>query len=346
MAKDTSKEKKPTGNLHLAAGLLRGLAQENAALETRLPEPAASASDIAVEATTTAAPSAPAPAPADASDLGAPQRVAVKDCIPNPFNPRVFYAESSLHELALTLKREGQIEPIKVTRLPQFPGKLVVIDGQRRLRATSINGDETINATFRTDHTPEQLYTIAYRANHDHERQTIFDDAVAWKRLLDEKVFPDQNTLAEKIGKDKASISKTLSLNALPNTLLERMASANDVVGLQAAYFLKLIFERLGEPAADRLLTSVIDRKKSVRDLENFLRAQSDGNKKTGRTRYSVRHDFALESRAIGQLKTYPDGRLDLQLKGVDASHQEALADRLKTVIDTYVAELASATQK
>ncbi|MGD3809450.1 hypothetical protein QT587_22585, partial [Xanthomonas citri pv. citri] len=41
MAKDTSKDKKPTGNLHLAAGLLRGLAQENAALETRLPEPAA-----------------------------------------------------------------------------------------------------------------------------------------------------------------------------------------------------------------------------------------------------------------------------------------------------------------
>ncbi|MBR8258236.1 ParB/RepB/Spo0J family partition protein [Burkholderia ambifaria] len=343
MAKETSKDKKPTGNLHLAAGLLRGLAQENAALETRLPEPTP-ASNPAAEAATPAAPTAPTPA--DAHDLGAPQRVAVKDCIPNPFNPRVFYSESSLHELALTLKREGQIEPIKVTRLPEFPGKLVVIDGQRRLRATSINGDETINATFRTDHTPEQLYTIAYRANHDHERQTIFDDAVAWKRLLDEKVFPDQNTLAEKIGKDKASISKTLSLNALPNTLLERMASANDVVGLQAAYFLKLIFERLGEPAADRLLTAVIDRKKSVRDLENFLRAQSDGNKKTGRTRYSVRHDFALESRAIGQLKTYPDGRLDLQLKGVDASHQESLADRLKTVIDAYVAELAVAAQK
>ncbi|AOI90837.1 ParB/RepB/Spo0J family partition protein [Burkholderia pseudomultivorans] len=340
MAKDTSKEKKPTGNLHLAAGLLRGLAQENAALETRLPEPL-TAPPAAAEPSPVAAPAAATPA--DALDLGAPQKVAVKDCIPNPFNPRVFYSESSLHELALTLKREGQIEPIKVTRLPEFPGKLVVIDGQRRLRATSINGDETINATFRTDHTPEQLYTIAYRANHDHERQTIFDDAVAWKRLLDEKVFPDQNTLAEKIGKDKASISKTLSLNALPNTLLERMAAANDVVGLQAAYFLKLIFERLGEPTADRLLTAVIDRKKSVRDLENFLRAQSDGSKKAGRTRYSVRHDFALESRAIGQLKTYPDGRLDLQLKGVDAAQQEALADKLKTVIDAYVAELATA---
>lgn len=337
MAKDASKDKKPTGNLHLAAGLLRGLAQENAALETRLPEAPAHRPVVHM-------PAAPQPVEAGAapSDLDAPQRVALKDCIPNPFNPRVFYSEASLHELALTLKREGQIEPIKVTRLPEFPGKLVVIDGQRRLRATSINGDEYINATFRSDHTPEQLYTIAYRANHDHERQTIFDDAVAWKRLLDEKVFPDQNTLAEKIGKDKASISKTLSLNVLPAPILERMAAANDSIGLQAAYFLKLIFERLGEPTADRLLSAVIERKKSVRDLENFLRTQNEGNPKAGRTRYSVRHDFAIDTRAIGQLKTYPDGRLDLQLKDVAAADQEALADQLKAVIDAYVAGRAA----
>jgi len=44
-------------------------------------------------------------------------------------------------------------------------------------------------------------------------------------------------------------------------------------------------------------------------------------------------------------LKTYPDGRLDLQLKGVDATHQEALADKLKAVIDEYVAALTAAQQ-
>jgi ParB family chromosome partitioning protein len=125
--------------------------------------------------------------------------------------------------------------------------------------------------------------------------------------------------------------------------LLERMAVASDVIGLQAAYFLKLIFERMGESTANRLLSAVIDRKKSVRDLENFLRAQGDGNPKAGRTRYSVRHDFAVESRTIGQLKTYPDGRIDLQLKDVSAAHQEALADKLKALIDAYVAEMASA---
>lgn len=71
MAKDTSKEKKPTGNLHLAAGLLRGLAQENAALETRLPEPSA-ASNTAVEAAIAIAPTVTTPT--DTPDLGAPTK--------------------------------------------------------------------------------------------------------------------------------------------------------------------------------------------------------------------------------------------------------------------------------
>jgi len=136
MAKENPKEKKATGTLNLAAGLLRGIAQENAALETRQPE------NKVVPASVVQIPVASGAATAVAQELDAPQRVLVKDCIPNPYNPRVFYSEASLHELALTLKREGQIEPIKVTRLPEFPGKLVVIDGQRRLRATSINGDE------------------------------------------------------------------------------------------------------------------------------------------------------------------------------------------------------------
>ncbi|MFL9876521.1 ParB/RepB/Spo0J family partition protein [Paraburkholderia megapolitana] len=335
-----NKDKKASGSLNLAAGLMRGLAQENAALETRQHD----ALNVAT----------PAPAPANVVEspsssvtgFDAPQRVLVKDCIPNPYNPRIFYSDTNLHELALTLKREGQIEPIKVTRLPAFPGKLVVIDGQRRLRATSINGDEYINAAFREDQTPEQLYTIAYRANHDHERQTIFDDAIAWKRLLEEKIFPDQNALAEKVGRDKATISKTIGLNVLPNTLLERMAESSDTVGLQAAYFIKLIFERSGEELADKMLSSVIDRKKSVRDLENFVRTHSDGKpRKSSRTRYNVRHDFTANEASVGQLKTYPDGRVDLQLTGVSVEQQDALAEKLKRVVDDYVTELVTAAR-
>ncbi|WP_173262976.1 ParB N-terminal domain-containing protein, partial [Paraburkholderia sp. NMBU_R16] len=61
------------------------------------------------------------------------------DCVSNPYNPREFYPEHKIHELALTLKRDGQIEAIKVTKLDSHPGKYVIIDGER-LELTRFRG--------------------------------------------------------------------------------------------------------------------------------------------------------------------------------------------------------------
>ncbi|NRO99711.1 hypothetical protein GWC77_28145 [Paraburkholderia sp. NMBU_R16] len=102
----------------------------------------------------------------------------------------------------------------------------------RRVRAARYLGEEQIDAELREDQSARDLYSIAYRANNDHERQTIFDDAIAWKRVLDDGVFEDQNALAQSVGKDKANVSKTLSLNALPRAMLERMAESGDRVGV------------------------------------------------------------------------------------------------------------------
>ena len=116
MAKDTSKDKKPTGNLHLAAGLLRGLAQENAALETRLPEPAAAPNVVSEAAPPALRPRPPASTP----DLGAPQKVLVRIAF-RTRSTRACSTRSRACTAALTLKREGQIEPIRLHGSPSFP---------------------------------------------------------------------------------------------------------------------------------------------------------------------------------------------------------------------------------
>jgi ParB family transcriptional regulator, chromosome partitioning protein len=330
MTKST-KEQKPSGNLSLAAGLLRGLKNEEAALDARAPNiQKETPIDEAHHEDATGAPSIP---------VSTRLQIRVSDCVSNPYNPREFYPESKIHELALTLKREGQIETIKVTPLTSEPGKYVVIDGERRLRAKRHLGDEFIDAEVRLHQTPQELYAIAYRANNDHERQTIFDDAIAWKRVLDAGVFQDQNSLAQSVGKDKTQISKTLALNALPRGMLERMAEASDRVGLQAAYFIKLIFDKAGEALADRTLSSVLEGKKTIRDLEQAVRNLSDETSPRRRTRshYDFRHDFTASGAPIGQLKAFPDGRIQLELKTVAESEQQALAERLKEVVDSYL---------
>jgi ParB family transcriptional regulator, chromosome partitioning protein len=340
MAKNAPKAAQKSGSLSLAAGLLRGLKNEEASIAAKQPvdhEGTAAESKPTLSA-------APVVVSLPIAHSGGRLRIPIGECISNPYNPREFYPETKIHELALTLKRDGQIEAIKVTRLDKYPGKYVIIDGERRVRAARYLGDEFIDAELRDDQAAQDLYSIAYRANNDHERQTIFDDAIAWKRVLDAAVFDDQNALAQAVGKDKAYVSKTISLNTLPRAMLERMAESSDRVGLQAAYFIKLINDKAGEELADRTLSAVIDGKRTVRDLEKIVRELSDGatRQKKTRAKYEFRHDFVASGKPVGQLKAFPDGRLDIRLSGIPADRQESLADQLRRVIEEYTHSLSA----
>ncbi|MDC6179745.1 chromosome partitioning protein ParB [Ralstonia solanacearum] len=333
-----------TQKLSIASGLIKGFKNEQQAIQTREreQEPLASTpnkpeSQLAASTTSnTSQPDGNSAAPA----VGR-KSIAIADCVSNPYNPRIFYPEAKIQELALTLQREGQIEAIKFTRLPQFPGKYVIIDGERRLRAKRSLGETHIDAEERHDVQPIDLYTTAYRANNDHERQSIFDDAIAWQALIEKQVVADQNSLAEKVTKDKTYVSKVLSLNSLPRAMLERMAESAERVGLQAAYCLKLIFDRVGEEGADRHLTAVIEGKRTVRELELVLRnLQGPGAAaKRTRTRYHQLFDFNADGVQRGQLKTFPDGRISLELKDIPVEKQEALAEKLKALVDQELVE-------
>ncbi|MBC9968316.1 ParB/RepB/Spo0J family partition protein [Ralstonia insidiosa] len=335
----------PIPKLTLASGLIKGFKNEQQAIQTREreqePPPASPQEQESQPVTETTANTVEPAAGPTASAVGGRKSIAIADCVSNPYNPRVFYPEAKIQELALTLQREGQIEAIKFTRLPQFPGKYVIIDGERRLRAKRSLGETHIDAEERHDVLPIDLYTTAYRANNDHERQSIFDDAIAWQQLIEQQVVADQNSLAEKVTKDKAYVSKVLSLNALPRAILERMAESADRVGLQAAYCLKLIFDRVGEEGADRHLTAVIEGKRTVRELELILRnLQGPGaTAKRSRTRYHQLFDFKADGVQRGQLKTFPDGRISLELKEIPADKQEALAEKLKALVDQELVE-------
>ncbi|MDB0543942.1 ParB/RepB/Spo0J family partition protein [Ralstonia solanacearum] len=345
MSKDTKENKGQTtqrggqgSKLTIASGLMQGFKNEKDAIQSR-EKPQDEATSAPPPADVATEPDKPTEVTALVPPSGTGRiRIPIAECVSNPYNPRIFYPEAKIQELALTLQREGQIEAIKFTQLEQFPGKFVIIDGERRLRAKRFLGETLIDAEERQDFQPIDLYTTAYRANNDHERQSIFDDAIAWRQLMEQGVVPDQNTLAEKVTKDKTYVSKVLSLNALPRAILERMAESADRVGLQAAYCLKLIFDRAGEEVTDRHLTAFIEGKRTVRDLELAVRniQAPDGAGKKGRTRYHQLYDFKTDGVQRGQLKTFPDGRISLELKDIPQEHQETLAERIKALVDQY----------
>ncbi|QGZ65905.1 ParB/RepB/Spo0J family partition protein [Paraburkholderia acidisoli] len=274
--------------------------------------------------------------------LHAVQKISVDDVVSNPYNPRAFYSAETIDELAASFAAQGQITPILVTRLGEFPGKYVIVDGERRIRAARSRGDKFIDADIRDGLDNQNLYLRAYHANKEREEQTVFDDALAWKKLLDDGIYVDQVELGVAVGEDPKHISKVISLTSLPPFLLQRMAQNRSDVGLGHAYNIKLIFDRAGATVAEHWLQQVVEGKASVRKLEAAASAEA-GARRIGprRTHYQSRVQFNRpDGVALGELKLFGDGRAELSLKGIAAADQQRLAERVKTVIDQWASEM------
>jgi ParB/RepB/Spo0J family partition protein len=268
--------------------------------------------------------------------------ILVDDVVSNPYNPRAFYSAETIDELADSFGKQGQITPILVTRLAEFPGKYVIVDGERRIRAARSRGDKSIEADIREGLDNQNLYLRAYHANKEREEQTVFDDALAWKKLLDDGVYVDQVELGVAVGEDPKHISKVISLTSLPPFLLQRMAQNKKDVGLGHAYNIKLIFDRAGASVAEHWLQQVVEGKASVRKLEAAASAEA-GARRIGprRTHYQSRVHFKRrDGVALGELKLFGDGRAELSLKGIAPADQQRLAERVKAVIEQWASEM------
>lgn len=268
--------------------------------------------------------------------------ILVDDVVSNPYNPRAFYSAETIDELADSFGKQGQITPILVTRLAEFPDKYVIVDGERRIRAARSRGDKTIEADIREGLDNQNLYLRAYHANKEREEQTVFDDALAWKKLLDDRVYVDQVELGVAVGEDPKHISKVISLTSLPPFLLQRMAQNKKDIGLGHAYNIKLIFDRAGASVAEHWLQQVVEGKASVRKLEAAASAEA-GSRRIGprRTHYQSRVHFKRsDGVALGELKLFGDGRAELSLKGIAPADQQRLAERVKAVIEQWASEM------
>ncbi|SAK60226.1 parB-like partition protein [Caballeronia hypogeia] len=270
-------------------------------------------------------------------------KIKISEAVSNPYNPRSFYNAETIEGLARSFEQEGQLEPIKVTRLPEFPGKFVIIDGERRLRAGKSRGDEFIDAEICEETLEKQtLYLRAYRANKERDEQTVFDDAVAWKRLLEEGIYREYSELAAAVGEAPSHVNKVILLNSLPTSFLTQMARFPKSVGLAHAYNLKLILERAGQPVAEHWLHEILEGRASVRRLEQV--AAADAPTKRGgprRTHYQSRVQFKRgDGVALGEMKLFGDGRTELSLVGVQGEAQQRLAERMKELIEVWSQEL------
>lgn len=330
----------PPQRRSLVSSLRKGMDMERGAVDARLDAQEVGAAPV-VGADSTLSPAVPAyGGRGNTSSVKPRLTLTLGELVSNPYNPRTFYRPEKVDELAVKMKRDGQLEAIKVTENARFPGKYVIIDGEYRFRAKKSVADGFIDAEVFPTLSDRDLFLIANSLNKDRTPQSLFDDALAYQKLLDEGVFPGQDDLAASLGISESLMSKILKLKKLPETLLRRMAEADEPLGITHAYNIALMFERKGLHTAEEVLDKVLAGEMSSKHLQD-LNSRNDNGEASRKTRahYLARVQFAgADGTEYGQLKRFRDGRTELKLTGLSEEQQEALGERLEAVVREFMA--------
>jgi len=126
----------------------------------------------------------------------------------NPFQPRTYFDEESLEELASSIKELGVIQPITVRKLEENTFQLV--SGERRFRASKLIGNKTVPAYIRLANDQEML-EMALVENIQRKNLDPIEVALSYQRLIDE-IQLTQEALSTRVGKKRSTVTNYLRL--------------------------------------------------------------------------------------------------------------------------------------
>lgn len=180
---------------------------------------------------------------------------------PNPFQPRTKFVDQTIDELAQSIKETGIVQPIVVT--PEEDHYMIIV-GERRWRAAQKAGLRKVPVLIRNIPKEKQL-EISLIENIHREELNALEIAQAYQRLIDDHGYA-QHELADKVGKDRSSVTNYLRLLKLPPEIQDRLTNGDISMG-HARALLAL------EDAAAQLFCckQVIERGLSVRNTESMV---------------------------------------------------------------------------
>jgi ParB family chromosome partitioning protein len=179
----------------------------------REPEPQTSVSTTPGSTFATAT-SGAAVAPARDAAQTAPLEIDIDLIEPSPYQPRTRFREEALAELTRSIQASGIIQPLVVRPVGN---RFQLIAGERRGRAAQRAGLAKISAIVR--HVPDELAVeMTLVENIQREDLNAIEAARAFERLLDEFQLT-QESVAERTGKDRATIANAIRLLKLEPTI-------------------------------------------------------------------------------------------------------------------------------
>ena len=197
----------------------------------------------------------------------------------NPYQPRTYFNEDALNELAESIKIHGVVEPIIVKK--SIKGYELVA-GERRTKASRIAGLETIPAVVK-DFTDQEMMDIAILENIQREDLSPLELAEGFKKYI-ETTGMSQDDVAKKFGKSRSYITNALGLLNLPTPVKEKINN-KEISASHARVLSKFDDENVINELADKVAKEKI----SVRELELISSTDESIPKRKPITRQSIK---------------------------------------------------------
>ena len=184
---------------------------------------------------------------------------------PNPLQPRRDFSESELKEMAQSVREMGVLTPLLVSKKGE---RYQLIAGERRLRAAKIAGVDRVPVVVR-EVSPVESLEMAIVENIHRKDLNPIEEAEAYQRLLEELKIT-QEALAQRVGKDRATIANLLRLLKLPPPIQKDLIEGRLTMGHARA-----LAGVKGQQRQLALRELVIEKGLSVRELEKLIRSRA-----------------------------------------------------------------------
>lgn len=210
--------------------------------------------------------------------------VKINEVEPNREQPRKDFDEDALVELADSIKQFGILQPLLVQKKKDY---YEIIAGERRWRAAKLAGMKEVPIIVK-NYTEQEIVEISLIENIQRENLNPIEEAMAYKRLLEEFNLK-QDEVAERVSKSRTAVTNSMRLLKLSERVQQMIV--DDMISTGHARALLAIDD---EEQQYILANKIFDEKLSVRETEKLVKALKNPKKEVKKT--IIEHTFVYDN--------------------------------------------------
>lgn len=222
----------------------------------------------------------------------------------NPYQPRKFFDEEKIDELASSIKEHGIFTPILLKKT--LNGIYYIVAGERRFRAAKKIGLKEVPSIV-LDIDDRKMMEISLIENIQRQDLNLIEEAKAYKSMM-EKLILTQEELAKTVGKNRIHITNTLRILNLHQEIQTMLETGELTMG-----HVKPIMAISDEQLALKIARNAKEKKQTVREVEQVVQGY-----KLLETKNSIKqdqnHDYDFLSSSISKKISFKTKITDKQL--------------------------------